>query len=53
MTKNYNDLLEFIKAHNPNITFGVVFTKEEGRKHRLLCGSEEKAMFRISLKYQL
>ena len=50
MTKNYNDLLEFIKTNNPNITFGIVFTREEGRKHRLWCGSEKKPMFRISLK---
>ena len=49
-TQNYHELLEFVKANNPQITFGVVFTKEEGRKHRLWCGSEEKAMFRISLK---
>lgn len=53
VTENYIDLLEFIKANNSNITFGIVFTKEEGRKHRLWCGSEAKPMFRISLKVEL
>lgn len=50
LTKKYNQTLEFIKANNSNIDFGVVFTVTEGRKHRLWFGTEKKCMFRISLK---
>jgi hypothetical protein len=49
-TPEYERLLDFIKDHNPNITFGVIFTVKEGRKHRLWCGSEAKPAFRISIK---
>ncbi len=52
LTKKYLNLLDFIKQNNPNIVFGVVFTAEEGRKHRLWCGTEEVCMFRISLKQE-
>jgi len=49
-TDKYTTLLEFLKLNNPVITFGIVFHVKEGRKHRLWCGTEEKLMFRISLK---
>ena len=50
ITKKYTELLEFVKANNQKITFGIVFPVIEGRKHRLWCGTEEKCHFIISLK---